>query len=215
LKDWFHESCLNLRDRPTDSTPVEDSHVETQQAGTAESDENDDVASNSSSDGLPRPLITSSDYESFVCGSCVLRIVTLRRWAGTENIMMIVRDSPSTPWKILGGSSVTEAFNIDDAALSATEAQAPGLAAAGSKRPPTSSSSNAPDAKRPRLSPGPSALCSAPPPNAVAQKILNLSSSPECDTSLGAGDIFLKDEWREVWCHCSSVSSWSTLIWFL
>jgi E3 ubiquitin-protein ligase UBR7 len=40
-------------------------------------------------------------------------------------------------------------------------------------------------------------VCLAPPANPVAEKIFQ-------DASLGAGDVFLTEGWRERWCRCDS-----------
>ena len=200
-KDWFHESCLNLRERPdpfqegAPVAPVEEPHVVTDVTNPSE---DNDAASEVSSSGLPRPLICGEEYESFVCGSCVSNIDTLKRWAGTEGIVMVIRDNPSSPWKILDVQ--TDMSAIDNTAIDDIDSVTVGV-----KRPRTSSA-NVPDAKRPRSSPTPSGTCLAPPSNPIAQNVIALCNSPNADGSLGTGDIFLKDGWRERWCRCSSVS---------
>lgn len=64
-----------------------------------------------------------------------------------------------------------------------------------------------PEAKRPRatlLTPIPlPARCLAPRPNSTAQKIFAQRDTPE-DLSLGTGDLFLSEGFRNRWCHCAS-----------
>jgi E3 ubiquitin-protein ligase UBR7 len=207
-KDWFHESCLNLRERPSsrESSPVADPEPPTTtipQPPTGPAAENDDDDNQSissvSSSGLPPPLISASGYDTFICASCVSSIPTLTRYAGTPGILMVVQDEPLGAWKVL--DSTDDSVDISEE-----------NAATGVKRPRPLSSSGAPGAKRTRTgtSPQPPASssirpqCLAPPPNPLAQKILSSSSSSSPST-LGAGDIFLTEGWRERWCHCPSV----------
>jgi E3 ubiquitin-protein ligase UBR7 len=203
-QDWFHESCLNLRERPVPSrctTPVEGAEVTPGRAPANEIEEADDAASDASSSGLPPPLITAHDYESLVCGACVLRMNTLKRWAGTPGIKMVVRDNPSAPWTVMHSSQEVQTDN-DAVEIEETSTSA----AAGVKRPRTSSVASAPDAKRFCSSPSQQTPCLAPPLNPVAQSILSRCSSSNPDLSLGAGDVFLVDDWRGRWCRCSTVS---------
>lgn len=180
-------------------TPVEATDVEPRQSDEDQLEGNDDAASEASS-GLPRALISGLDYESFVCGACVSGIDTLRRWAGTDGTMMVVRDNPSDPWKVLTHSCETEDSKVAD-----LDVVDDGSASSGGKRPRAYSPTSAPDPKRLRSSPSPSSSCLAPPPNPIAQKIFSLRDSPVYDMSLGAGDVFLTDGWRERWCRCNSV----------
>jgi len=158
-----------------------------------DSPDNDDAASEASSSGLPPPLISASDYESLVCGSCVSKIPTLQRWAGTPGILMVTRDDASGPWKRIGGNNDDQPINV------VLEVDA------GTKRP-LSPSAETPEAKRARasdLGAGPSNTprCLAPPPNPTAQKILaeRVSSG-----ALGTGDIFLTEGFQTRWCRCDS-----------
>lgn len=204
-EDWFHESCLNLRERPSsrESSPtVEASPVKQAPEGTNGTEQNDDNISETSSSGLPPPLIQGTEYESFVCGSCVSGIHTLKQYAGTPGVMMVIRDAASTPWKIIGEISATQGDNpvvISDEAVATS---------AGIKRPRSPSATTAtdsPEAKRARASPGlasSSALCLVPSPNVTAASIF--ASRAENDVSLGAGDLFLTEGWRGRWCHCES-----------
>jgi E3 ubiquitin-protein ligase UBR7 len=161
--------------------------------------DDDDAASETSDSGLPPPLISGDDYESFICGSCVSKIDTLRRWAGTKGIMMVVRDNASAPWKILDNSRDDE----EDVDL----VEETTCTAAGTKRPLALSAVDVPEAKRPRSCAETSTSCLSPHPNVVAQNILARCSSVDKDSSLGTGDVFLTGGWRERWCRCKSVSS--------
>jgi hypothetical protein len=167
--------------------------------------EDDDAASEASSSGLPPPLIQGSEYESFVCGSCVSGIHTLKRYAGTPGVMMVVRDDLNSDWKVIGDTSAPHGDNpveVSDEAVATN---------AGTKRPRSPSATadaNSPESKRARASPGPAsssaAPCLAPSLNIIASKIF--TSRAVNDVSLGAGDIFLTEGWRDRWCHCGSVS---------
>lgn len=186
-QDWFHESCCNLRERPELS-------LEKGPEEAAETlDALDDGISEASSSDLPPPLISGPEYEAFVCGTCASQNETLVRWAGTPGITIIVRDSPDRPWKCLGDGDQSS----DDLAV----------VAAGVKRPLSPSDASVPDAKRfcgvsTTSAPGP---CLAPPPNYIAQTIFASIRAPT-EPSLGLGDLFLSENFRNRWCHCAVVS---------
>lgn len=205
VQDWFHESCLNLRERPSsrESSPAEASTKQASEEVNG-ANEDDDAASEASSSGLPPPLIQGSEYESFVCGSCVSEIHTLKRYAGTPGVMMVVRDDLSSDWKVIGGTSPPRGDNLVEVSDEAVAMNA------GTKRPRSPSATadtNSPESKRARASPGPASSsatpCLAPSLNMIAIKIF--TSRAVDDVSLGAGDIFLTEEWRNRWCHCGSV----------
>ena len=167
----------------------------------------DDAASEASSSGLPPPLISADDYESFVCGGCVSRNPALKRWAGTHGVLMVGRDSPNHPWcRLEGPSNRAEGEDVQ------VDGDEP-MVKLGMKRPSSSTDKDdIPDAKRHRSSSAADHLqsatsCLAPPQNPLASKIVTELSSSELSTSLGAGDIFLTDGFRERWCHCNAVSS--------
>lgn len=181
-EDWFHESCLHLRTRPSsrESSPIPENEV---------SDNNNDTEDNqseASSSGLPMPLISAEDYDAFVCSSCVRSIDTLRRYAGTQGVIMVVRDSEDSPWRKLG--------DIDDS-----------LAGPGQKRSRSHSfHSEAPERKKQHVLPESSSPCLAPAPNLIAQAIFQGSQQPsDTKVALGEGDVFLTDGWRGRWCRCS------------
>lgn len=224
-QDWLHESCLNLRDKPSsrESTPAREDPAltESHEHSAATNDGDDDTYSEASSSGLPPPLITGTDYDALVCGPCVARIPILRRWAGTEGIMMVSRDVSGAPWHIAEGSapspSANEAENVDVTDIGPVEA--------GTKRPLSPPALSAqPDAKKARLvlsepssSGGLSSTrtnaCLAPAVNPIAERIFAALDAKEHDLSqsLGSGDIFLIGDWRTRWCRCDLVSSTSLL----
>jgi E3 ubiquitin-protein ligase UBR7 len=205
LQDWFHESCCNLRERPKsrENTPaalLEPSELSNSQLNDIQ--DGDDAVSEASSSGLPPPLISGDEYESFICGACVFGNPTLRRWAGSYGFMMVVRDTVSDSWRILKGDS-TDSKNliqVEDAYASASS---------GDKRP-LSPSALEPDAKRTKsLSNTPlsqSKPCLAPPQDILARKIFDDFRLSGSSSSLGTGDIFCTFNFRERWCHCDSVS---------
>lgn len=155
---------------------------------------NADAASDASTD-LPPPLIGSDDYDAFVCNECVSNIPILQKYAGTLGFLIVVRDEPTSPWKVLPEDP-------DEQTVDVTE---PSTSSSGSKRPlsPTAVVHST-AAKKARLSPTPtipSVRCLAPGPSSAVQKYL--TSSPPL--SLGAGDLFLTEGFRDRWCRCSDV----------
>ncbi|KAF7798074.1 hypothetical protein EIP86_009288 [Pleurotus ostreatoroseus] len=213
-EDWFHESCLNLREQPVSREPTPTAQVKPEEPA-----EDDDARSEASSSGLPPPLIGASAYEALVCASCVQKIDTLKRYAGTPGVLMVARDDAESAWKVV--DSVTEAIKNEREHLDVdfgppiktepTDAdikiEQNGDAAVGNKRPHPDDTADTPDAKRHRLGDDTLAgsspldnnnkICLSPPTNPLAQRILNGA------TSLGAGDVFLTDGFRDRWCKCS------------
>ncbi|KAA1472622.1 hypothetical protein DENSPDRAFT_838947 [Dentipellis sp. KUC8613] len=191
-EDWFHESCLNLRERPQDDAPD------------APAAADDDAHSEASSSGLPPPLITGDDYDALVCASCVARIPIVKRYAGTQGALMVVRDDPSAPWRILDGTPAED----ERAPVTASAADAPATepkpavpssstdTEVGSKRRLSSAAESTSETKRARVSPAP---CLAPPENPVAQRVWAAA-----DRAVGEGDVFLQEGWRARWCRCES-----------
>ncbi|KAI0041484.1 hypothetical protein FA95DRAFT_1565342 [Auriscalpium vulgare] len=191
-EDWYHESCLNLRERPSSREPTPEPS-----APSAEDAEHEDARSDASSSGLPPPLITADDYDCLICASCVRSMPVLSRWAGTPGVLLVVRDGPDAVWRILD-----ESRDSGDEPTDVTEENADGPVL-GQKRPSSPSAAES-DAKRPRVSPPPQTSptsCLAPPRSALAEKIMSTTFK---DAVLGAGDIFLTDGWRSRWCRCES-----------
>ncbi|KAF8066739.1 hypothetical protein FPV67DRAFT_1204345 [Lyophyllum atratum] len=203
-EDWFHESCCNLRERPPSREASLELHPE--EAALAEEGA-DDIALSEGSTGLPPGLIPGSEYESFICGSCVSKNTTLMRWAGTPGITMVVRDSPTEPWRCLVDPlPMTEdrSEHVDIENIDYDERKT-----AGNKRPLSPSATDVPEAKRLRptsptpIPPPAVPVCLAPPPNSTAQKIFAQRDAPE-ELSLGTGDLFLSEDFRDRWCRCAS-----------
>ncbi|GJE92444.1 zf-UBR domain-containing protein [Phanerochaete sordida] len=215
-EDWYHESCLNLRERPISRAPTPEPSAEAPSQAEGQELDDADAHSEASSSGLPPALITASMYDVLVCGACVAKIDTLRRYAGTPGVLMVVRDTLGDKWKIIGHPEDQNA-HVDIGA----ESKLVDGATAGDKRPLSPSVDETQQAKRPRTSsPGaeskpstessaPAQPCLAPCPNPQAQEVLSAvkdGSSRESAVSLGAGDIFLTHGWRDRWCRCSSCS---------
>ncbi|KAI0360670.1 hypothetical protein OH77DRAFT_1556884 [Trametes cingulata] len=205
-EDWFHESCLNLRERPSSREPTP-----------AAEPARDDGASDASSSGLPPPLISADDYDALVCSDCVRKIDAVRRVAGTPGTLMVVRSSSNEPWRIIGMDGEREATQVD------IESKAPNgtenvtqTAVNGGKRERSPTKGEEPVAKRARVSPEAesSSPCLAPPqdPRVVGllstlDKTSTADSEPPregktSDRYLGSGDVFLTEGWRERWCRC-------------
>ncbi|KAG6911042.1 hypothetical protein DXG01_005458 [Tephrocybe rancida] len=196
-EDWFHESCCNLRERPQSRKPSPEPAPEL--ADNSEERQDEDVQSEGSS-GLPPGLIPGSEYESFICGSCASRNRTLVRWAGTLGVNMVVRDAPTEPWRCLVEEEA-DPIGVED--LNTVAESTIGI-----KRPLSPSNVEVSDAKRLRgTSQNPistsATSCLAPLSNFVAQRIYEQLDAP-VPVSLGAGDLFLSENFRERWCHCAS-----------
>ncbi|KAJ3537031.1 hypothetical protein NMY22_g5770 [Coprinellus aureogranulatus] len=178
-QDWFHESCCNLRERPNSREPSPEPATE-----------DADARSDDSSNGLPPPLVSADDYDTFICGGCVSKIPILKKYAGSPGAIMVVRDTPEASWQRIGdvpSESQEDHVIVDEETLNT-----------GSKRRLPSSSTDVPEAKRPRGSLSSSVKCLAPPAHPLARKVLEQSSTSE----LGTGDIFLTDGFRDRWCNC-------------
>ncbi|KAL5505041.1 hypothetical protein ACEPAH_7704 [Sanghuangporus vaninii] len=223
-EDWFHESCLNLRERPPkDSAPKsEGASAKTVHSSELNTEANE-TASEVSSSGLPPPLLTEDDYDTLICRSCVLSNPTLRRWLGTEGMIMVVRNDVDAPWVPIGRSSEDIEVEVDknpDLGIGGTLSN-PGTnqtSAAGNKRTldhSVAGTSEGTHAKRPRTdstgqasgstneAPFAKSACIAPQQPKKALEILSSVSSNPPNYDLGAGDVFLTDGWRSRWCQCN------------
>ncbi|KAG6837393.1 hypothetical protein H0H93_010011 [Arthromyces matolae] len=196
-EDWFHESCCNLRERP----PPRSSSMEPAPEGTDKKEDCEDETRSECSTDLPSGLITGSEYESFICGSCVSKNKTLVKWAGTPGITMVVRNTIAGPWERLGdySPSFEERVSVDDAGDE-------DKLTSGCKRPLSPSNIEGSDAKRLRgndASISSITPCLAPYSNSVAQRVYEQLCAPATE-SLGTGDLFLSEGFRTRWCRCSS-----------
>lgn len=198
---------MNLRERPTSRQATPQPEGQAEEAATG--DENEDAASDASSSGLPPPLITALQYEAMVCRECVRKVNTLRRWAGTPGVLMIVRTQAGSPWTVIGQSTEDDEVNVD---------VEPGVEPLpGQKRSRPLSGSLESQSKRSRVelnaSPSSSSLttsCLAPPVDERAAAIfaaLDTNQDPlESLQTQGSGDIFLTEGFRDRWCKCEKVS---------
>jgi len=116
---------------------------------------------------------------------------------------MVVRDSPAHPWCRLEARmdqpELEDEVRRDDSGSPIRS---------GVKRPLTPTTA-VPIAKRPRPDAGsslPTAACLALPQDRIAQQILSNLATADGSISLGTGDIFLTEGFRDRWCRCSSVS---------
>ncbi|KIM27837.1 hypothetical protein M408DRAFT_329775 [Serendipita vermifera MAFF 305830] len=231
-EDWFHESCLNLRERiqPFDGTttaPVDAKNADTtvnpepeKVWDYADSDDEDDDPS------IPPALIPASDYDAFVCGECLIQSPMLLKWAGSTGARMVVRDDTQGEWYVYAGGKVTgeseaetkeEPMNTDS-----MQYNEGGRAVVGEKRTrdemeavvtgSTSRTTEEPPAKKARTEASTSTtVCIAPTPDAPIQALLDrikAAKGPymEGPGLHGAGDIFFTPEWRGKWCRCKDCS---------
>ncbi|KAJ3569823.1 hypothetical protein NP233_g4802 [Leucocoprinus birnbaumii] len=190
--DWFHESCCNLREPPSSREP----------SPIVAAQEADDAASEASSSGLPPPLISGADYESFICAACVFDQEHLQKWAGSPGAIIVTRQSLNEPWRLEQGLTRGEDDKVEIE-------QTPDTPMTRSKRP-LSPSEHSPESKRIRTSydtaEATSRICLAPPSNPVASRIFagGLKAALDSSTSLGTGDIFLTEGFRDRWCRCDT-----------
>ncbi|KAH9896876.1 hypothetical protein C8Q73DRAFT_641835 [Cubamyces lactineus] len=208
-EDWFHESCLNLRERPSSREPTP-----------AADPADDDGASDASSSGLPPPLICADDYDALVCSECVRKIDALRRIAGTPGALMAVRTCEDESWRVIGKDEPKEVNTIDvvgagDRSENDTRAT-PESCVTGGKRERSPVGGQEPEAKRARVSPEVGLLseCLAPKQDPRITKLLSRLDSgvlsnedangdlQKPERYLGAGDVFLAEGWRDRWCRC-------------
>ncbi|KAH9965305.1 hypothetical protein BC827DRAFT_1265323 [Russula dissimulans] len=228
-EDWFHESCLNLRPRPSSRLPSPE--ITAEENGAPQMEQVDDSRSDASSSGLPRPLITAEDYDALVCRSCVSQIPILQAWAGTPGIIMVVREDPDSSWRIIGALQDDDLV-VDDGPGEKGKNPAGVEASDPNHTPvPTQPPLEIPSSPQPELDPvqgkkrsllnsfpsadGPSVkrsrtsgtsvdfsqkACVAPAPNPFAHAVLAQTGVH----TLGAGDVFLTGDWRKRWCQCDS-----------
>ncbi|OWZ65599.1 hypothetical protein AYX15_02945 [Cryptococcus neoformans] len=106
-EDWFHETCLNLR-QPADKTSnlsqplAEDPQLPT--LVTAPDDAPSDLATEEGEEeegeGDEQVLIPSDTYDSLICGECVLSNSFLTSQAGKEGFMII--EPRESSWVVVG-----------------------------------------------------------------------------------------------------------------
>lgn len=200
-EDWFHESCLNLRDRPHPDTCPDPDPVPASES----LDIRDDNDSDMSSDGLPPPLISAEDYDVFVCYDCVTKIDTLRRYAGTKGVIMVVRDDESSPWKTVGGDVLPAAalnHTNSDSPLEVDGSESPSILERHSSSPHAQGEER--ETKRRKISNPSLSRCLAPPASSIAKAIYECKpqGSRVWGSHLGTGDVFLTEGWRQRWCRC-------------
>lgn len=205
MQDWFHESCLNLRERPPSRPPSPDPAEAAQAPG-------DDSISEASSSGLPPPLIAEEQYDSMICRTCIIANPTLRKWAGTKGAMMVYRPPAADGWKVLDGDTEEDgnlSVEIDNQNTSEGRHSSTEAVVSGSKRRLDSPVSEETSSKRVRVaageSKGRSSPCLAPSKNPLAQAILDKMILDPTNNELGSGDVFFTEGWRERWCRCEEV----------
>lgn len=123
---------------------------------------------------------------------------------------MVIRDSPTGAWRVMGSTE----SESDDVNIHTQGSETESGTTTGQKRARSPSITDGPQTKRPRDSGVDSSHtqpCLAPPLNPIAQKILSEAGESGV-SSLGSGDIFLTEGWRELWCRCPSVRTYSTLL---
>ena len=241
----FHESCLNLRERIPPREPGASSPPETQPdvlhsdeapaldtvvspiSGASTQDppsepdrfwdyENDE---DEHDPDVPPALVPASKYDALICGECVRVSPMIRKWAGQEGFMMVIRNRGAEKWRILDGIDGQATVEVAASDVSTTNG-----VTAGQKRPRQETDDDAliePPTKKPHIEPSSTntaTSCKIPTPNPVALTIFaELDRVASTGTALpdgdppaieSTGDVFLTQDWRERWCKCSSVSSY-------
>ncbi|KAG9128397.1 hypothetical protein FRC07_013737, partial [Ceratobasidium sp. 392] len=170
--------------------------------------EDDDASSIASDPDLPPALIKGDTYDVLICGQCVLRNPTVRRYAGSVGYRMVVPDGEG--WRILGQER-GEDMEVEVVKKEEDEGMKEEEGGAGTKRRATD------DADQPVKRARPESKCLAPLVNDEAQKILDdldklsIKSEEGEEVKSGPGrvrralgDVFLSAGWRERWCRCAT-----------
>lgn len=91
-KDWYHESCLNLR--PSVSSISSTSVVKEDTTGIGDDNEDEDEEA--------RVLIPSDSYDGLICAKCVESSTIVKARAGTEGWMTIEPGEATDQWTVKG-----------------------------------------------------------------------------------------------------------------
>jgi E3 ubiquitin-protein ligase UBR7 len=153
---------------------------------------------------FPPALLPGSAYDALVCRDCVLKIPLLMKYAGSEGVMMVIRDGEEDDWRVIGRPGKSRA-NDGKNGISVDTTDA--TVEAGEKRKREEDVNAALNGeKRPRLDSSREANCLAPLPNSYASSIFKILKSSGSEASVqGAGDIFLDEDFRLRWCRCEEV----------
>ncbi|CAG8671843.1 5890_t:CDS:2, partial [Acaulospora colombiana] len=236
--DWFHESCLNLRERlplrerPLTAPSPPSSQSSNPATAPADASTNDTEAKPEEAAGsgerywdyedeeeeedpsIPKALISATDYDTFVCGECLVQSPMLLKWAGSAGARMVVRKSSSEPWYVY-----PEAPPSQEPAEVKDEIKENGSAVSGQKRTyqemegtsqiADTRAEGEPATKKVRRD---SETCSAPTPDPPIQALLDriiAKKGPylEGEGLQGSGDVFFTPGWRERWCRCKDLAS--------
>lgn len=146
-----------------------------------------------------------------MCGACVQKIPILQRFAGTPGCFMVTRVSATDPWRVVGENhgpgDMDEPAEIisSETPTKSEESGTPGDATIGSKRRLSTPPDGIPEGKRVKATLA-SVNCLAPPPNSIAESIY-ASIATDSTLTIGTGDLFLAEGFRQRWCHCHNVNS--------
>ncbi|EJT99469.1 hypothetical protein DACRYDRAFT_95882 [Dacryopinax primogenitus] len=196
-EDWYHESCLNLRERPPPRSEAPPRHSKA-----------DDDADSDTSD-LPPGLLSEDEYDSMICADCVRKSPVLQRWARTSGVKLVVRDK-SEAWRVAPSESPRDTVKeetIDVGSTEQTSAETDAVEDKGAVKPEqglsgSSGTKRAADDELQEERPlkKPRSLCHAPLQSALSRCVY----SPDNDNPAleSAGDVFLMDGFRLRWCQC-------------
>ncbi|EIN04624.1 hypothetical protein PUNSTDRAFT_128198 [Punctularia strigosozonata HHB-11173 SS5] len=233
-EDWFHESCCNLRERPPSREPTPAPQSDDVTAPAEEGGHDDGASDASSSDLPPARIPgTSYDAfacGACVSGVPTLRryagtpgaMVVLRDALGEA--WKVVPPLAAEDLEAEGEVDVVDAPGAGkrtrpadgDGLCHEDEPEVKRLRHSEDEDTAAFSTQSADEACPTRNA---SSTCLAPPPNPAAQRIFErlrpgatghtdssttAAQEPEPDASLGTGDVFLTEGWRERWCRCAS-----------
>ncbi|KAK2804991.1 hypothetical protein FQN51_001085 [Onygenales sp. PD_10] len=195
-EDWYHPECLAGIPRDwADNVKKEESTMENkekseQNAGT------DAPANNEEADEeppLPPGFPHEDDFVAFICYKCLDSNPWLKRYAGTPGFLPAFYKKDATD--PANGTSAVEATE---------EAKTAPPETASKKRKPEESSDEEPDAKRPKGESlaTPTTGTESQPTEAPKPKPKHGSLPPTAPT--GTFSLFLKEDFRDHLCHCSS-----------
>lgn len=232
----FHESCLNLRERlpPRGNTPEPTSNevpnetsldanhtsadsdaTETQKYWDYEDDDEEEDPS------IPKALLPASEYDSFICGDCLINSPMLLKWAGSDGARMVIRNANEGEWYIYptqpqGAQQDNNSTSTTEGSKKRSRDEMDGITM--TSEPPTKKAkleASIDAVPKPDLSINATtkleqSTCTAPKPDPTIQALLDRiieRRGPYIDGPglQGTGDIFFTAGWRERWCKCSEV----------